>query len=179
LQGFTAVTASALLISTYLSLSWLIRSRKAAAMAQALPPAAAEAAAGEGAVANTANQQHQQQHLQQQQDRLVFVLPACLLLLLWTSSSRLAQYDHPVILSSTVLYCCVSVLPELVVAAVMAVPTLAARVALGGRYGGWLKLQQRKGSKAGNISNSSNSSGSSISSDAEVGLPSGVQMATK
>jgi hypothetical protein len=175
-QGFTAVTALGLLISTYLALSWLIKSREAAAaMAHALPPKAA-AAAGEGVDGSSANLQQQQQQ-QHRQDRLVFVLSACLFLLLWTSSSRLAQYDHPVVVSSTVLYYCISVLPELIVAAVMAVPTLAARMALGGRYDSW--LEQRKGSKAGNSCNSYSSSSGSITSDAEVGLPSRVQLSAK
>jgi hypothetical protein len=157
-QGFTAVAAAALLISTYLSVTWLINSRRSAAAA---------AAAGQPQSHQDPQRQPEQQQQQQQQERqdgLVFVLPATLLLLTWCAASRLAQYDHPIVASSIVLYYTVSVLPELIAAYILAVPTLAARVALGGRYGVWLQQQQQQGGGR------RGSSGSNGGSDAEVGI---------
>jgi hypothetical protein len=162
-QGFTAVAASALLISTYLSISWLIKRRHAAAVAPA-------AAAGEPQDAQDPQSQPEQQQQQQQQDGLVFVLPATLLLLTWCAASRLAQYDHPLVVSSIVLYYAVSVLPELIAAYILAVPTLAARVALGGRYGVWLEQQQQQQRGGGRRGSNDGSSGRNVGADAEVGI---------
>lgn len=162
------MTALASLVAIYLALSWLISSRKAAKGVSTVPPAPAATPAAE-AEGNPPQQQ------QQQQDGLIFLLAACLLLLCWSAATRLAQYDHPILQSSTVLYHTVSIIPELVVAAIFAVPTLAARMALGGRYAVWLKGMRDK-KRGGNSSNGSNGS----LADAEVGVDgSGVQLGKK
>lgn len=168
-QGFTAVSALALLISGYLALSWLVSSLGWAARNADLPRPATAGAGFAGALDLDSQRPQQQRGRRQPQkaDGLVFVLAGCLLLLCWAASARLAQYDHPVLASSSVLFYCVSVLPELVVAAVFAAPTLAARVALGGQYHAWLRAQQEAGVAAGG---GSNGSGASSTADAEVGV---------
>jgi hypothetical protein len=168
LQGFTAVSALATLISLYLALSWALFSLAwLVRNADVLPPAAVTTAAADDAVdPDCSLEQRQQQQRQRQQpqgaDGLVFVLAGCLLLLGWAAAARLAQYNHPAVASSTVLYYCVSVLPELVVAALFAAPTLAARVALGGQYSAWLRQQQER--------SSSSKGGAAPAADAEVGV---------
>jgi len=149
-QGFTAVTAAAFLITTYLLLTWLQQRHKTAAAA---------AAAAEGAASTSPKQQQKKTA-----DALIIVLWCCLLLLCWSAAARLAAFYHPVITSSLVLYYCVSVLPELLVACVFAAPTLAACVALGGRYSQWRQQQEQK------QQSSSSSGGGCGSADAEVGV---------
>lgn len=167
--GFTAVSALATLISLYLALSWALFSLAwLVRNADVLPPAAVTTAAADDAVDPDCSleQRRQQQERQRQQpqgaDGLVLLLAGCLLLLCWAAAARLAQYNHPAVASSTVLYYCVSVLPELIVAALFAAPTLAARVALGGQYSAWLRQQQER--------SSSSKGGAAPAADAEVGV---------
>lgn len=73
----------------------------------------------------------------QRVDGLIFVLLWCLLLLCWSAATRLAAFDHPSLAASTQLQYAVSVLPELLMVFTFALPCLAVRMALGGRYGAW------------------------------------------
>jgi hypothetical protein len=100
---------------------------------------------------------------QKQQDGLIWVLVACLLLVAWTAASRLASYDHPELASLRNSYYPISVMLELIVAYVLAVPTLAARVALGRGYKVWLSQRQQGGS-------GSNSSSNGVSDAQVVGI---------
>ena len=166
-QGFTAVSAATLLMSCYLAVVWLIAYKR-----NSSSPHTAAAAAAVSAEHLQQQQENQEGRISEQQqkhqDGLIWVLVACLVLLTWTAASRLASYDHPGVQSLRNLYYPVSVLPELIVAYVLAVPTLAARVALGRGYGAWLKRRQQGDS-------GSNSSSHSGVSDAGVEL-NAVQM---
>jgi hypothetical protein len=157
------VSAAATLISIYLAVTWRIAHKRNSST----PAAAAAAAAAIQQQQDEDGSVSEQQ--QQKQDGLIWVLVACLLLLTWTAASRLAQYDHPDVASLRNLYYPVSVLPELIVAYVLAVPTLAARVALGRGYQSWLKLRQQQ--------SAGNSSSGGVSDAQVVGIDNGnVQM---
>lgn len=151
-QGFVLVSSLITALTAFVTLCWVNGAAGAAAQQEGHPSPAVVPPPTAASYDPSAPQKPETQYPARgllYGDQLIVLLLLSELCLVWSAAALVASLNHPQMLANSNVYYPVMVLPELLVAALWACPTLVARITLGGRYWQWRREQRQQKVESG------------------------------